>query len=417
MAISAAELAKLVSTAVGSAAAAEDGDSAEAARAVDVLKQLAKSDVTADLLRQTEAGKKVNKLAKCPVADVAQAAQAAVQAWKESVKKQHGAAAAPSGGDKPKQQADAKPAALQRSGSGAAPSPSPAAAAEAAGLDLAGIKGFPPSYAEPIRKNACKMFAEGLAMALSEAQDVELADPGMVRRARLLAGWPAGWLRPACCGGRPASWGTRCLASAPWRRRCAVLHWVPRRRLPAAACSPPSARAEARRPLPPARAGGDGHRRGDRGGGVPALWRLRQRRVQGEDQAADVQPARPQQPGPARRRAQRPRAPRRAAPDARCPLPASPGFAQLPAGPGPGPSLPAAPAGHWRPAIPGPCLPACPTRPPAAAAQVQPEELIGFEPEQMASRARQQENSKIRAHMAAEAVRGQSQQASTDQFQ
>jgi hypothetical protein len=48
--------------------------------------------------------------------------------------------------------------------------------------------------------------------------------------------------------------------------------------------------------------------------------------------------------------------------------------------------------------------------------QVQPEELVAFEPEQMASRARQQENSKIREHMAAEAVRGQSQQASTDQF-
>jgi transcription elongation factor S-II len=184
MGISVAEMAKLVSTAVGAAAAAEDGDKAEAARAVDVLKQLAKSHVTADLLRQTEAGKKINKLVKSAVQEVAQAAQAAVQAWKESVKQQHGAAA---GGDKPKQQADAKQPSLQRSGSGAAPSPSPAPApapapaapAGKASLDLSSIKGFPPSYAEPIRKNACKMFAEGLALALAEG-DVELADPGMV---------------------------------------------------------------------------------------------------------------------------------------------------------------------------------------------------------------------------------------------
>jgi transcription elongation factor S-II len=181
MATTAAELAKLVSTAAGCVKAAEDGDKAEAQRAVDVLKQLAKSDVSIDLLKQTGAGKTVNKMAKSSVQEVAKAADAVVAAWKESVKKQHGSAAsklnsesAPAASGSVKQEPITKQPSLTRASSG----PTPASEAAQA-IDISSIKGFPPNFSEPIRKNACKMFAEGLAMAVAET-NVSLEDPAMV---------------------------------------------------------------------------------------------------------------------------------------------------------------------------------------------------------------------------------------------
>lgn len=116
----AAELTKLVTTACNSAKLAEDSDDkAEEGRAVDALKLCAKQAVTAELLKETEAGKKVNKLIKHPRKAIAEAASAAVQAWKECVKaeqatkakeqsKDAGPAAAADGGQS---QSSAKPAA------------------------------------------------------------------------------------------------------------------------------------------------------------------------------------------------------------------------------------------------------------------------------------------------------------------
>jgi transcription elongation factor S-II len=52
-----------------------------------------------------------------------------------------------------------------------------------------------------------------------------------------------------------------------------------------------------------------------------------------------------------------------------------------------------------------------------AAGVVAPDALAGMGAEEMASDARKVQNAQIRKEMAAEAVRGQQQQASTDQFQ
>ncbi|GBF99722.1 hypothetical protein Rsub_12435 [Raphidocelis subcapitata] len=91
------ELSKLISTAADSAAAA-DGDAAEEDRAVGALKQLARLGVTSRLLKETEAGKRVNKLSKSGVAAVAAAAGAVVQAWKECVKREQDARGGGGGG-------------------------------------------------------------------------------------------------------------------------------------------------------------------------------------------------------------------------------------------------------------------------------------------------------------------------------
>lgn len=88
MAVTAAELSKLVTTAVEASGAAEQGDASQQGRALDVLKLLAKKVVTAELLKDTEAGKKVNKLSKSSNSEVAAAAAAVVQAWKGCVKAQ-----------------------------------------------------------------------------------------------------------------------------------------------------------------------------------------------------------------------------------------------------------------------------------------------------------------------------------------
>ena len=73
------ELSKLVGAAVEAARLAGD-DAAELGRALDALKQLAKLNVTAALLKETDAGKRVNKLCKHGDAKVCAAATAAVAA-------------------------------------------------------------------------------------------------------------------------------------------------------------------------------------------------------------------------------------------------------------------------------------------------------------------------------------------------
>lgn len=66
---------------------ASSGDSAaDFGRAKDVLKVLGKWVVTADLLGQTEAGKKVKKICKHADEDLGKAATACIDAWKECVR-------------------------------------------------------------------------------------------------------------------------------------------------------------------------------------------------------------------------------------------------------------------------------------------------------------------------------------------
>ncbi|EFJ51833.1 hypothetical protein VOLCADRAFT_116341 [Volvox carteri f. nagariensis] len=67
---------------------AADGDRADESRMLDVLKQLQKGLVTAELLKRTNAGKRLNKFCKHSCVSVAQAAKAAVEAWKQCVKQE-----------------------------------------------------------------------------------------------------------------------------------------------------------------------------------------------------------------------------------------------------------------------------------------------------------------------------------------
>jgi transcription elongation factor S-II len=86
--IAATELAKLVGSASEAAKGADGGDAAQQGRCLDILKLLAKSHVTAGLLKETDAGKKVNRLSKSTDAKIAAAAAAVVQSWKDCVKRQ-----------------------------------------------------------------------------------------------------------------------------------------------------------------------------------------------------------------------------------------------------------------------------------------------------------------------------------------
>ena len=99
MAISEHDLAKTLASLEDSAKAAEDGDKAEETRAVDALKHLQKQTVTAELLRKTAAGKRVNKLCKHTVGAISAAAKAAVEAWKDCVKSSGGQEAGPASQD------------------------------------------------------------------------------------------------------------------------------------------------------------------------------------------------------------------------------------------------------------------------------------------------------------------------------
>jgi transcription elongation factor S-II len=89
--IPAPELTKLVGKASEAAAkAVDEADAASVARCKDVLKLLAAAQVTAPLLKQTDAGKRINRLSKSSNEQIAAAASQVVQAWKACVKKQAG---------------------------------------------------------------------------------------------------------------------------------------------------------------------------------------------------------------------------------------------------------------------------------------------------------------------------------------
>lgn len=87
--IAAHELTKLVGKAGEAAAkAVDDGDAASETRCIDILKVLAGSQVTAVVLKETDAGKRINRLSKSTNEQIAAAAGQVVQAWKACVKKQ-----------------------------------------------------------------------------------------------------------------------------------------------------------------------------------------------------------------------------------------------------------------------------------------------------------------------------------------
>jgi hypothetical protein len=221
----AAELSKLLSTAVDSAAAA-GADAAEADRAVGALKVMQKLAVTASLLKETEAGKRVNKLSKSGVAAVAGAAAAVVQAWKDCVKREQdsrgGSGAASSGGGIKREgsfasTADtAAAAAAGASGrppsSGGAGEPSvsqqqqqPASSsqppADSAAAAAAAAPRRPPSSGNAKRDKARAMVLDGLALCLKE--EVEpIGDLGMLAAEVEDALWAAN-----CEGARDATAG------------------------------------------------------------------------------------------------------------------------------------------------------------------------------------------------------------------
>ena len=98
-----AQLSKLVSSALSSSKLAEEGDVAEEGRAVEALKLLAKTEVSAALLSKTEAGKLVKKLFKHPSKSISSTANTVIDAWKEAVrveqaKKKHALATASTAG-------------------------------------------------------------------------------------------------------------------------------------------------------------------------------------------------------------------------------------------------------------------------------------------------------------------------------
>lgn len=87
--IAAHELTKLVGKASEAAAkAVDDGEAASESRCTDILKVLAGSQVTAAVLKETDAGKRINRLSKSTNEQIAAAATQVVQAWKACVKTQ-----------------------------------------------------------------------------------------------------------------------------------------------------------------------------------------------------------------------------------------------------------------------------------------------------------------------------------------
>lgn len=196
MAVTNAEdLAKLLSTAADSAASAAN-DAAEAERAVGALKQLQKRAVTAALLKETDAGKRVNKLSKHALPAISAAAAAVVQAWKECVKQEQGARGSGggvgggNGGDGVRSAggggASSSGSGMARTGSVASASDAPATAAGRAtttssggGAEPAaaparapakatGASAVPPKSGNPKRDKARAMVFDGLSLSLSE---------------------------------------------------------------------------------------------------------------------------------------------------------------------------------------------------------------------------------------------------------
>mmetsp|Transcript_26665 Transcript_26665/g.67928 ORF Transcript_26665/g.67928 Transcript_26665/m.67928 type:complete len:304 (-) Transcript_26665:396-1307(-) len=155
------ELNKLLSAAQDACTKASDGDKAEEGRAVDALKVLAQQQVTADLLGKTEAGKRVRKLTKHTSSKIAEAANSAVEAWKECVRLEQASKTGSKSASVPSQQGSTgnnKEASQEQGGAGSQ------------GMERATSNKLvlePAKTGDDTRDKIRKLLAEALATALS----------------------------------------------------------------------------------------------------------------------------------------------------------------------------------------------------------------------------------------------------------
>eukprot|EP00877_Chromochloris_zofingiensis_P012216 jgi/Chrzof1/7248/Cz02g16130.t1 len=175
MAVASSELVKLVHTAAESARSADGEDSAEQSRAVDALKVLQGKVVTAALLKDTEAGKKLNKLCRHGTPSIAAAASAVIQAWKLCVQKEKGLS---SSGELVLTQSGSlsQPSSSQptQTGNGSA-----AKAAVATPLPPPPRKSDPPAKSGDSKRDKIRqIFADALVLALDKVQPTKT--PGAI---------------------------------------------------------------------------------------------------------------------------------------------------------------------------------------------------------------------------------------------
>ncbi|KAF5830250.1 transcription factor S-II, central domain-containing protein [Dunaliella salina] len=197
MTIAEVELNQLVNAAVNAckkASETEGGDVSEVGRAVDALRVLAQQQVSAELLARTEAGKRLRKLTKHTSSDVCQAAAAAIDAWKECVRKDQAAAAkekpAPSQQTPVKQEQHQGPGSSSQAGAGAADGGQGNAAGEGGNGRASQEPGGegpstsagggsrqqpmnldPPKTGDETRDKIRKLIAEALSLALASGVD------------------------------------------------------------------------------------------------------------------------------------------------------------------------------------------------------------------------------------------------------
>ncbi|KXZ53039.1 hypothetical protein GPECTOR_8g404 [Gonium pectorale] len=184
---------------------AADGDRADESRMLDVLKQLQKRAVTADLLKRTNAGKRLNKFCKHSCDAVSAGAKAAVEAWKQCVKQETQAA---DGGSGCEQAGAAEagprpggPAAAAAAPAGPATTPAPSAGpATASRTGSGGPASLPrqPSSSLPFTVNPPRcgndtrdkvrgMLAEALAVGYVAASGGADGGPSSLQSPNLLA--------------------------------------------------------------------------------------------------------------------------------------------------------------------------------------------------------------------------------------
>lgn len=177
MAVTAAELTKLVEAVLAAAKRAEGGDAAEQGRAVDGLKALKRQRVSTKLLSETQAGKRVKALAKHPKPDIAAAAGEAVAAWKDAVVKEAaaGAAAAKEGSSAGAAAAAAAAEGEPSSQQTAAPAAAQPAAAAAPPLDLGSL----PRSGDPLRDKCRQNLAQAFHLAVGEGVEGDAAVCGV----------------------------------------------------------------------------------------------------------------------------------------------------------------------------------------------------------------------------------------------
>ncbi|KAK9919113.1 hypothetical protein WJX75_009483 [Coccomyxa subellipsoidea] len=194
-AIDAAQLAKRIGEALRLSEKAED-DPDVAQALTELLKDLQTCQVTTQLLLETQAGKKIRKLAKHSNAAVSQAAAATVSAWREAVTKETvtgtGAGEAANGSGVPfsqGSQSSSQPSQPSQSAGRAAPGamgqPPPAkrqksigaangAAAPPPAAAAADRKVVIPKTGDSVRDKTRQLFAEALLLAREAAPDADV---------------------------------------------------------------------------------------------------------------------------------------------------------------------------------------------------------------------------------------------------